>query len=113
MLRAEARLGTGDLSGALDDVNIVRQTSGGLDPIALATWTAMTPDQQLDRILKERRYSLLFEGGHRWIDARRTNRLGQIPIDRPPDPAAGFAGDVVHRTWPIPTDEVLARKPLP
>ena len=113
LLRAEARLGTGNLSGALDDVNVVRQTSGGLDPIALATWTALTPDEQLNRVLKERRYSLLFEGGHRWIDARRTNRLAQIPIDRPPDPAANFPGDVVHKTWPIPTDEVLARKPLP
>jgi hypothetical protein len=103
LLRAEARLAatSPDLPGALADVNFVRQNAGGLDPIDLPTWTALTAAQRVDRILKERRYSLLFEGGHRWVDARRTNRLGQLPLDLP--------GDVAHQRWPVPLDACLAR----
>src|SRR2546430_10410282 len=35
----------------------------------------------LSAILRERKYSLLYEG-HRWVDMRRTGRLAQIIIDR-------------------------------
>ena len=37
-------------------------------------------------LLRERRYSLLFEGGHRWIDYRRFGRLSQLPLPRTPRP---------------------------
>ena len=37
----------------------------------------------ITELLKQRRYSLMFEGGHRWIDARRFNRLGDLPLDQP------------------------------
>ena len=33
----------------------------------------------VDELLYNRMYSLLFEGGHRWVDARRYGRLGQLP----------------------------------
>ena len=56
----------------------------------------------IDALLYERRYSLLYEWGHRWIDMRRYGRLNQLAIDRP--------GDLVYTTFPIPTDEVLARQ---
>ncbi len=45
------------------------------------------------------------EGGHRWIDMRRTGKLAGIPLDR--------VGDVRHSTLPIPTDECLARATNP
>ena len=50
----------------------------------------------------------MFEGAHRWIDARHYGRLDSLPIDRPGpdfDPA-----DVVFPTLPIPTDETLPRQ---
>ena len=82
LIRAEARMFNGgwpgDNVGALADLNLVRQGSGGLDPITQATWDGMTETQQVDAVLYERRFSLLFEGGHRWIDWRRLNRLDQI-----------------------------------
>jgi hypothetical protein len=34
-------------------------------------------------LLYERRFSLLWEQGARWIDARRFGRLGDIPLDVP------------------------------
>ena len=98
LLRAEANIGLSNLTAAADDINFIRVNSGGLAPIAVP------PDQAtaLDALLYEKRYSLLYEGGHRWIDLRRYGLLSQLPLDR--------AGDLVHSTYPIPTDEVLARQ---
>ena len=45
---------------------------------------------------------LLFEGGHRWIDARRYGKLGTLPIDLP--------GQRVQTAFPIPTAETDARR---
>jgi hypothetical protein len=75
LLRAEARYNNGDPVGALADINFVRVNSGGLAPLAgFADANAF-----VDELLYNRTYSLLFEGGHRWVDARRYNRLAQLP----------------------------------
>jgi hypothetical protein len=98
LLRAEANIQLNNLGPALTDINLVRTTSGGLAALpAFADQAAA-----INALLYERRYSLLFEWGHRWVDMRRYNRLNQLSIDRP--------GDVVYPTFPIPTDEVLARQ---
>lgn len=98
LIRAEAAILANDLPTALTFINTVRQQSGDLDPLAPFASVA----EANNALLYERRYSLLFEWGHRWIDMRRFGRLNQLPIDRP--------GDVVYTTFPIPTDEVLARQ---
>jgi hypothetical protein len=81
LLKAEALYFTGDKPGAAAELNLVRQQSGGLLALAVA------PDDKtfIDELLYERRYSLLFEGGHRWLDLRRFNK--PIPLDRPTDTA--------------------------
>jgi hypothetical protein len=99
LLRAEALAATGAGATAATDVNLVRTTSGNL--AAIANLGAQSADSILTVILHERQYSLLYEGGHRWVDLRRTGRLAQIPVDR--------VGDVVHPTLPVPSDECLAR----
>ncbi len=78
LLRAEARYFTGDVAGALADINTIRVTAGGLDPLAgFANEAAF-----LDELLYNRRLSLLFEG-HRWVDMRRFGRLNQLTLDLP------------------------------
>lgn len=111
LLRAEANNALGNAVDAEDDINAIRVRSGGLDPCG--SGVAACPDlstgtqaQRLGEILRQRWYSLLYEGGHRWIDMRRTGRFGDIPIDRP-----GTDRDPPHATYPIPRDEVLARQP--
>ena len=105
LLRAEANINLNDLTAALADINLVRTTSGGLEPLA----TLGTQDQAIDELLYNRLFSLLYEGGHRWIDLRRYGRLalvsagGDIPNSRAEGPEAVF------QTYPIPRDEVLAR----
>ncbi len=78
LLRAEARYFTGDVAGALADLNVVRTRSGSL-PAGGAFTSA---DNFIDRLLYERRYSLLLEG-HRWFDVRRLGRLSSLPLDHP------------------------------
>ncbi len=68
------------------------RTSAGLAPYA----GGLTPEDLVNEILMQRRYSLYGEG-HRWIDMRRFDRLDQLPIDRP--------GDDVWEQFPIPLNE--------
>ena len=100
LLRAEAKIFTADLAGALQDINNVRQVSGGLDPLPpFANATAA-----LSALLYEKRYSLLLEG-QRWIDHRRFNLLSQLPLDRPTH--------FVAKVMPIPQAECDARVSKP
>jgi starch-binding outer membrane protein, SusD/RagB family len=102
LLRAEARLGTGDKAGAIADLNQVRQFSGGL-PASTLTASSST-DDILNGILYEKRYSLLMEGD-RWVDLRRYNKLGTLPLDIPSGPNKNFVAKVL----PIPQSECLTR----
>lgn len=101
LLRAEARYFTGDQAGALTDINFIRTTSGGLAPRGPFTSNA----DFISELLKQRRYSLLFEGGHRWIDARRFGLLNTLPKALP-------THNIFSR-FPFPEAECLARVPAP
>jgi starch-binding outer membrane protein, SusD/RagB family len=80
----------------------VRAVSGGLAAYAGAVDQASL----LTELLYNKRYSLLFEGGHSWIDFRRYNRTADlVGFDR-----LGPPPDVIFPTLPIPTPEVLARQ---
>ncbi len=95
LLKAEALFFTSDVAGAVAELNIVRVRSGGLAPLT------GTPDMAtfIDELLYERRYSLLFEGGHRWIDLRRFMR--DLPLDMPTH--------VRNVRYPLPQAECNAR----
>ncbi len=71
---AQRNQGT-DLVDAVDAINVVRNTWG------LGDFVSASQSDIIDQILFERRYSLWFEGGHRWIDARRYDRLDDLPLD--------------------------------
>jgi len=107
LLRAEARYFTGDLPGALADLNFVRTNSGGLAPLTAAD--IATPAQFITRLLYERRYSLLFEGGHRWIDHRRFGRLADLNGPAGGSTDAARANDKTFAFFPLPINEQLAR----
>jgi hypothetical protein len=103
LIRAEARWFTGNKQGAIDDINFIRTNSGGLAATSLTT--ASSDDQFVTELLYNRRYSLFFEFGHRWWDARRFNRLATLDKALP-----------THKIFPYvpyPADECLARNPQP
>lgn len=97
LLRAEARFNTGNAAGALADINFIRTTSGGL----AARGAFANATDFIDELLRQRRYSLMFEGGHRWIDSRRFNRLATLPKALPTHN--------VHTRFPFTEAECLAR----
>ncbi len=95
LLRSEAEWFTGAKAAGLADLNLVRQNSGALPA---STVVPGDPDSTFVKaLLYERRFSLLWEQGTRWIDARRFGRLSDIPLDVP--------GGTVASVMPIPKSE--------
>ena len=91
LIYAEANVGTNNAE-AVNAINVVRNTAG------IGDYTGGTSDAELiNEILYQRRYSLFGEA-HRWIDARRYNRLDELPLDR--------NLDKVHVQFPRPANEV-------
>lgn len=76
LIYAEAKLNTGDPAGAVSAINTIRNIWGVGDYSG-----GQSTDELMDEILFQRRYSLWAEGGHRWVDLRRTNRLTADYID--------------------------------
>ena len=78
-------------SEAVEALNLIRG-SAGLDDYDGDSSEASL----IDEMLMQRRYSLFAEG-HRWLDVRRYDRLGELPTDR--------EGDDVFEQFPIPLTE--------
>jgi hypothetical protein len=110
LLRAEANWGLGNFEEAIEDLNIVRVGAGGLEPLP----TDLGEDEIEEEILYNRRYSLMFEGGHRWIDLKRFGRTE--PCGAAPDTTGTTncmpldqASNVINLRYPIPTAECDGR----
>ncbi len=100
LLRAEANIGLGNRAAAIADLNFVRTNAGGLPALA-----ADFSGDLVTELLYDRRYSLFFEYGHRWVDARRYGRLGELKKQLS-----------THRVFPlvpIPVDECNQRLAAP
>lgn len=95
LIRAEARSRLGNLLGALDDLNAIRNRAGLLDT------TAIEQNEILEAILQERYHELFSEFGHRWFDLKRFGQANEIlaPIKPGWKPT-----DVL---LPIPENELL------
>lgn len=72
LIRAEARARQNNISGAQQDINMIRQRAG------LQDTPASTPEELLQAILNERRFELFTEHGHRWFDLRRFGIAAEI-----------------------------------
>jgi starch-binding outer membrane protein, SusD/RagB family len=79
LIAAEIAANTGATATATANINAVRKANG-LGNYAGAT----TKDALINAILKERFFSLWYEG-HRWVDMRRLNKLAEIDL-----PVAGM-----------------------
>ena len=103
LLRAETRFRRGNTMGANQDINLIRASAG------LGTVPETTDENTfITELLKQRRYSLMFEGGHRWIDLRRLNRIGNPTGDAA---IKDISTHNVHLAFPVPLAECLARGP--
>jgi hypothetical protein len=74
LVRAEARTQQANISGAQADVNAIRSRSFLTPkPIAVTDKTGL-----LAAILHERQVELFCEGGHRWLDLKRTGKIDEV-----------------------------------
>jgi hypothetical protein len=94
LLKAEAHANLGQTAQAIEAINIIRNAAG------IGEYTGGTgQDALIDEILYQRRYSLWLEPwGHRWIDARRYNKLNEIDVS--------FDGGTVFTQFPHPQSEL-------
>ena len=72
LIRAEARANLNDLTGAIADLNAIRNRAGLTDTSATSKANA------LSLIETERQHELFCEWGHRWFDLKRTNRAAEV-----------------------------------
>lgn len=95
LIRAEARAKQGDLIGAKEDLNVIRQRAG------LADTTAQTQQELVNAVLQERRLELFTEFGHRFFDLKRLAQLDAVLGAKP-----GWSA--TDQLWPLPQVEMEA-----
>lgn len=73
LIRAEARAQQNNVTGAKEDLDVIR-TRAGLPGIS----ASLSKDAMLLAIEQERKVELFGEWGHRWFDLKRTNRAATV-----------------------------------
>jgi starch-binding outer membrane protein, SusD/RagB family len=98
LIRAEARAHQENLSGAIDDLDMLRRRAN----LTLLRDQSITRDILPQKIAQERRVELLAEGGHRWLDLKRTNQ------------ASTTLSIIAYKKWedtdmlyPVPQSEIV------
>ncbi|MCG8321352.1 MAG: RagB/SusD family nutrient uptake outer membrane protein [Cytophagales bacterium] len=95
LIRAESRLKQGNLIGAQDDLNSIRNRAG------LNNSLANDPSSLSLAIEKERRIELMAEWGHRWFDLKRSGRVNTVLA-----PVKLYWGET-DIYYPIPQSEIV------
>jgi hypothetical protein len=98
LIRAEARLLQDKFSGAISDVDVIRQRAGL--PRIQDTNPGISKSELMLAIERERRIEFLAEWGHRWLDLRRWKRAEAVlaPVK------TGWSND--DQLYPIPSSEL-------
>lgn len=100
LIRAEARARQGELSTAKSDLNLIRTTAG------LGVTTAVTEEEIIKDILKQRRFELFTEFGQRFFDLKRSNELDNVLTASKP------GWNTTDQLWPLPELELNANPNL-
>ncbi|GGF14284.1 RagB/SusD family nutrient uptake outer membrane protein [Flavobacterium limi] len=100
LIRAEARVYQGDLIGAKEDLNKVRNRAG------LNDTSAVTQQEIITALIIERRHELFTEQGHRFFDLKRTGMLDSVLGDS----KSGW--NSTDNLMPIPQSELTLNKNL-
>jgi hypothetical protein len=103
LVRAQAKIEAGDLVGAAADLNVVRTVSGGLPPTVFTSKT-----DAINKVLYEKRYSLLTDGPQRLVDLRAYGRLNATSF--PHGQSSPYTGDPFNFVLPYTQAEIDARK---
>lgn len=100
LIRAEARARLGELTNAKTDLNLIRNTAG------LPNSVAVSGADIVGDVLNQRRFEMFGEFGQRFFDLKRTNQLDTVlQVSKP-----GWNHD--DQLWPIPAIEFIANPNL-
>ncbi len=103
LIRAEAKVNLGDYTGAAALVNQVRTR------VNLPDITISSKEDGINKILKERKLELAFEG-ERWFDLKRTGKAVEILSNRKDGNGnvISFAKNINQNRllWPIPQSQI-------
>lgn len=100
LIRAESRVYQSDLVGAKEDLNVIRNTAG------LQNTTAVSAEDIIADIMKQRRFELFTEFGQRFFDLKRTGKLDETLSASKP------GWNTSDRLWPIPALELSSNPNL-
>jgi len=104
LIRAEARAQSGDLNGAVADVNVIRNRA------RLPNLSGIDPNKIVDIIAHERKVELFTEWGHRWLDLKRLNKIDAVMAIA--TPKKGGAWKSSAKLYAIPLSELEKNKNL-
>ena len=100
LIRAEARAQQGNSSGAITDLNVIRNRAG------LSVYGGATDQASvLNAIHHERQVELFAEMGHRWFDLGRSGTINSVMSVVTPLKGGG-SWNVTDVLWPIPLTEI-------
>ena len=97
LIRAEARVQQGNLSGAAQDLNRIRNRAGLPDVIFSGK------DDLLRAIMHERQIELFCEWGNRWFDLKRTGTIDSVLAA---EKGLVWPADGHGALYPIPADQL-------
>lgn len=105
LLRAQAKISSGDLIGATNDVNVVHTVEGGLPAYA----TFASPAAAITAVLYEYRYSFAYMGPQHLDALREYQMLNLAYVSQPGIPTPKGGHDALVQVYPIPQTEANAR----
>lgn len=100
LIRAEARAQLGNITGAQNDLNIIRERAG-LNQILPGDKEAL-----LSALLHERQVELFSEWGHRWFDIKRLKKADEVMSKVTPLKANGAPWRTYQQLYPLPMTEL-------
>lgn len=99
LIRAEARARNNDLSGAIDDIDVIRKRAGL--SLIINSNPGISQSDLLLAIEQERKVEFFAEWGHRWLDLKRNDRANSVLSYK----SFWDQNDVLY---PVPEQEILA-----
>lgn len=99
LIRAEARAQQGNISGALADLNVIRNRAG------LSNYSGLMDKASLILVIQHERQVELFSEGFRWLDLKRTGMVNSVMSIVSPQ-KGGATWDPNQALYPIPVTDI-------
>lgn len=101
LIRAEARAEENNITGAISDLNVIRERAGLTD-----LSPSLSQAQALAAVFQERRIELAAEWGHRWFDLKRAGLVDSVMNIATPLKEQGSVWQSHQQLYPIPFGEI-------